>query len=119
MHENTRRWLRHTLLLTAMVVSAPAAAQETGDTGDTGVTTPAVDTGTPGVVTTVTGTTEPVIEFCTTCSSAADLAGEQGGNPCGEGCATTGGAAVSWLWLPFVALVVHRRSGADEIRRSL
>lgn len=58
--------------------------------------------------------TDPPVEdtdndFCSDCSTAAELAGEQGGTACGSGCSSQPLAPIAAL-LPLALVVVRRRS---------
>lgn len=92
------------------VTDSGAATTPVATTGDTGTvvitdpTDPTDPTGT-GTVTTTSVTTDTDID-CPDCVGASELAGDEGGSPCGD--CTTGGASP---WLGLVALVglVRRR----------
>jgi len=92
-------------------VGSTGATGATGDTGTTTIdptpTTGGFTTGDSGVgTTTTTGLTTDTDNDCYDCYAASDLAGDQGGSPCGD--CTTGSASP---WLATIALLglVRRR----------
>lgn len=78
-----------------------------GHTGGTGEETGNLHTGT------ATGTTwydHSAPEFCDECVGAAQLAGDDGGSPCDEGCSTGGRSGLGWLAAPLLLMVRRRRA---------
>lgn len=87
------------------VPTDPSTPAPTADTGQvTGGTTPTNGTTTYG--TTTYGTTTTEVELCYDCIAASDLAGDEGGSPCGD-CTT--GSASPWLGLIALFGLVRRR----------
>ena len=80
------------------------------DTGDTGP--PPIDTDTDTDDTDIppsSVTDLPVDSFCEECLTSAELANEQGGGPCEEGCSSASAGAASMATLVTAALVLLRR----------
>lgn len=97
-----------------LFLAVEGAFAQTGDTGpvpptttppaDTGETS---DTGGPAYDTYDTGYTYA----CTDCAGAANLAGDDGGSPCSEGCSSTGaGLPGALIVAPALGVAARRRA---------